>query len=41
VHALGVASLGLDSEAAPAVVGFMCNANVVGRASLVVQYEAV
>ena len=41
VHALGVESLGLDSEAAPAVVGFTCNANVLGRASLVVQYEAV
>jgi Raf kinase inhibitor-like YbhB/YbcL family protein len=41
VHALGVESLGLDSEAAPAVVGFTCNANVVGRATLVVQYEAV
>jgi Raf kinase inhibitor-like YbhB/YbcL family protein len=41
VHALSVDSLGLDSDAAPAVVGFSCNANVVGRASVVVVYETV
>jgi Raf kinase inhibitor-like YbhB/YbcL family protein len=41
VHALGVESVGLDSDAAPAVVGFTCNANVLARASVVVQYETV
>ena len=39
VHALGVDSLGLDSDAPPAVVGFMCNANALGRARLIATYE--
>lgn len=39
VHAVGVDSLGLDSDASPAVVGFMLNANAVGRATLVTTYE--
>jgi Raf kinase inhibitor-like YbhB/YbcL family protein len=40
VHALGVDSLGLDSDATPAVVGFMCNANALARGTLMVTYES-
>lgn len=40
VHALGVESLGLDSDAPPAVVGFNLNANAIARATLVCTYES-
>lgn len=40
VHAVGVESLGLDSDAAPAVVAFNLNANAVGRGMLICHYEA-
>jgi Raf kinase inhibitor-like YbhB/YbcL family protein len=40
VHALGVPSLGLDSDASPAAASFNCNANVLARGTLVVVYEA-
>jgi Raf kinase inhibitor-like YbhB/YbcL family protein len=40
VHALGVESLGLDSDASAAAVGFTLNANVLARARLIVTYEA-
>jgi Raf kinase inhibitor-like YbhB/YbcL family protein len=40
VHALAVESLGLDSDASAAAVGFMSNANALARGTLVVTYEA-
>ncbi|MCI0686830.1 MAG: YbhB/YbcL family Raf kinase inhibitor-like protein [Sporichthyaceae bacterium] len=39
VHALGVDTLGVDETASPAVVGFLCNANALARARLVVTFE--
>lgn len=39
VHALGVDTLGLDSDASPAVVGYMSNVNVLARGRIVVTYE--
>lgn len=39
VHALGVDSIGLDEDASPAAVSFMCNANALARARIVVTYE--
>ncbi|GAA4106873.1 YbhB/YbcL family Raf kinase inhibitor-like protein [Actinomadura miaoliensis] len=38
VHALDVESLGLDSDASPAVVGFNITAHTVARASIVALY---
>lgn len=39
VHALGVASLGVDGSAPPAVVGFNLSANVLARGVLSATYE--
>jgi len=39
VHALGADALGVDSDASPAVVGFLSNANILARAKLIVTYE--
>jgi len=39
VHALKVDKLGLDSKAMPALVGYMLNANSLGKASLTATYQ--
>jgi Raf kinase inhibitor-like YbhB/YbcL family protein len=39
VHALKVPKLDLDEQASPAMVGFMCNMNGLGKATLTVTYS--
>lgn len=39
VHALGTDSLGIDSSASPAYVGFNCSGNVLARGLIVPTYE--
>ena len=39
IYALKTDKLGLDAKTTPAIVGFNLNANVIGKASLVMYYQ--